>query len=261
MSTTGPRTLDSAIFNPTLYRQILNFWFSDLPLPASAPPWPTQQRWFGIGLSPEAKSSFDKDCCTVAEQALSSIAPERYSLPDATSSSAVEIDGAIASPFASQLKAAEGLEPEETALALILLLDQFPRNCFRSDNRQCFLHYDRIARALLHHFIIPHELDVHERYVDSPPWRMWFYLPLEHSEDLKDHNLCERKLEDILKTVEKKGDEKAVDFTKMFMDFERKHKVILERFGRYPHRNRAMGRESTQEEKEYLDNGGETFGG
>lgn len=43
------------------------------------------------------------------------------------------------------------------------------------------------------------------------------------------------------------------------LDFEKRHKVIIERFGRYPHRNQALGRVSTPEEVEYLENGGETF--
>lgn len=42
-------------------------------------------------------------------------------------------------------------------------------------------------------------------------------------------------------------------------DFEKRHKVIIERFGRYPHRNQALGRQTTADEKEYLENGGETF--
>lgn len=44
------------------------------------------------------------------------------------------------------------------------------------------------------------------------------------------------------------------------LDYEKRHKVIIERFGRYPHRNQAIGRESTKEEIDYLENGGETFG-
>lgn len=49
-------------------------------------------------------------------------------------------------------------------------------------------------------------------------------------------------------------------FLNTVLEFEKRHKVIIERFGRYPHRNEAMGREATPEEVEYLKNGGETFG-
>ena len=49
-------------------------------------------------------------------------------------------------------------------------------------------------------------------------------------------------------------------FLNTIFDFEKSHKVIIERFGRYPHRNQALGRASTAEEVEYLENGGETFG-
>ncbi len=55
--------------------------------------------------------------------------------------------------------------------------------------------------------------------------------------------------------------EGAKALAKSMTDFERKHYDIVKQFGRYPHRNAAMGREMTEEERRYLENGGETFGG
>lgn len=60
--------------------------------------------------------------------------------------------------------------------------------------------------------------------------------------------------------MEQKRDEDAIKYVETTIGFEKRHNVILEKFGRYPHRNQVLGRESTAEEMEYLENGGETFG-
>ena len=261
------KSLEPKLFNQTLYRSILTLWFDGLPHPASAPPFPLVQRWFGVNVSPESKAAFDDTCCTIAKESLLSVGPDHYPLPETSSSSKGSVDEVIASPFESQLqpssqvKPGDQLAPEEVALALMLLLDQMPRNCFRTDSKHCYLHYDRISRAILHKLIIPQGLDMHKRYLDSPPWRLWFYLPLMHSEDLRDHDLLRQKLEEFRSRMEEKGDQEAVGYVNNTLDFEERHRVILENFSRYPHRNEVMGRESTEEEDEYMKNGGETFGG
>lgn len=261
MSTTQSQTLDPKFFNEHLYRRILALWFDGLPQPASEPPFPLVQRWFGVSVSPEDKAAFDDACNTLAREPLLSIAPGKYPLPEEYSSSEDNIHKAIAAPFASQLQPSKELAPEEVALALMLLLDQMPRNCFRADTQYCYQHYDRVSRAILRKLIIPQGLDMHERYLDSPPWEIWFYLPLMHSEDLRDHDLLKQKLEEFRNRMREKGDQAAVDYLNNILEFEKRHRVILDRFSRYPHRNVVVGRESTREEEEYLKNGGETFGG
>ena len=267
MSTATPKTLDSTLFNGRLYRRILALWFDDLPRPASAPPFSLMQRWFGINLSLEDKAAFDTSCRALAEEPLLSIGSEQFPLPAAASGSHDSVDETIASPFASHLQPdnrvapAAQLAPEETALALILLLDQLSRNCFRAEARHCYQHYDRISRAILRNLVIPQGLDMSERYRDSPPWVVWFYLPLMHSEDLRDHDFLSKKLEDLKKRMDEKGDQEAADYVKNTMGFEQRHRVILERFSRYPHRNKVMGREHTNEEEKYMNEGGESFGG
>lgn len=63
------------------------------------------------------------------------------------------------------------LGPEEIGLALILLLDQYSRNCFRDFQKNIYNHYDRIARGLLHGLMV-RGLDTHDRYREFPAWRL-----------------------------------------------------------------------------------------
>ena len=147
------------------------------------------------------------------------------------------------------------MKKEEAALGLMLLLDQMPRNVFRTQQSLIYTHYDRISRAVAY-AIYASSLDTCSRYKSSPPYRMWFYLPLMHSEAMADHDLMQEKLEDM----EKEGDDEAKEYLGTLKAFEGRHRVILERFGRYPHRNGVLGREATEEERRWLEEGGDTFG-
>lgn len=122
----------------------------------------------------------------------------------------------------------------EGALALVILLDQFPRNAFRGTTRM--YDTDALARraadtslASGHDQRVPLEL------------RKFFLLPFAHSEDLADQEravaLARRIGQEDLKHAEH-------------------HRDIVRRFGRFPHRNQILGRESTPEERRYLANGG-----
>ncbi len=124
------------------------------------------------------------------------------------------------------------------ALALLILLDQFPRNLYR-DSGHAFA-TDPKARTLARAAIEAG----HDRAVE-PLMRNFFYLPFEHSEDLADQDYClalcaEAETADDLKWAQV-------------------HHDIIVRFGRFPHRNAALGRTTTPEEQEFLDDGG--FGG
>lgn len=119
----------------------------------------------------------------------------------------------------------------ESALALTILFDQFPRNMFRGSPRSFEsdgLARDVAAQALDHGF---------EREL-SADQRPFFYLPFMHSEHLSDQKRC-------IDLYEKHGDE----FT---LGFARQHHDIIERFGRFPHRNKVLARETTPEEAEFL---------
>lgn len=174
-------------------------------------------------------------------------------------------------------------------LSLVLLLDQMPRNCYRGDaSAVVFNLFDPLAQEVA--------LAAFKRGIpDADPatrWllcrRMWFYLPLEHSENLELHRLATDKFAALSRDVEALisggtsvidggGDEDqlrarvagvlaanadaARGMVKGVAAFEQSHLDIIERFGRYPHRNKALGRASTDDEIKYLAEGGQTFGG
>ncbi|MGZ3375738.1 MAG: DUF924 family protein [Phenylobacterium sp.] len=121
------------------------------------------------------------------------------------------------------------------ALALLILLDQFPRNLYRNSAHSFATDPKArsIARAAVERGF--------DRQVD-PRLRNFFYLPFEHSEDLADQDyglalVAEAGIEDDLK-------------------WARLHRDIIARFGRFPHRNHALGRVTTPDEQEFLDEGG-----
>ena len=120
-------------------------------------------------------------------------------------------------------------------VALCLLLDQFPRNLFRDDARAFATDAKALAIAWQ---AVDAGLDMEQGM--SRDMRKFLYLPFEHSEDLEDQHLCMKLMAERLDPI---GED---------LDWARKHFVIIERFGRFPHRNAAMGRESTPEELEFL---------
>ena len=123
-------------------------------------------------------------------------------------------------------------------LAEIIVLDQFSRNVYR-DSAEAFS-ADPMALVLAQEAI---------RCGDdqklSPQMRIFCYLPYMHSESKVIH-------QDALVLFENLG-------LASNLDFEHKHKAIIDRFGRYPHRNQLLGRESTAEELEFLQQPGSSF--
>jgi uncharacterized protein (DUF924 family) len=150
-------------------------------------------------------------------------------------------DTAIRDRFAATYKdAAAGLlsaweNSPEGALALVIVLDQFPRNMFRGTARSFTA--DPPARAVAERAIA--------RGFDqrvAMPGRVFFYLPFEHSEALADQ---ERSVALIAAT----GDADSLKWAELHAD-------IIRRFGRFPHRNALLGRASTPQEQAFLDAGG-----
>jgi len=124
------------------------------------------------------------------------------------------------------------------ALALLLLLDQFPRNIFRGSAHSFAT--DPLARNIAHA-----ALNAGLDRQCGEDLRVFFYLPLEHSEALADQDRCV-ELCDALDAAS--GSEWA--------RWARLHRDIIQRFGRFPHRNAALGRVTTDEERAFLDDGG-----
>ena len=127
-------------------------------------------------------------------------------------------------------------------LALVILLDQFPRNMFRGSARAFAA--DPLARAAAR-VILDNGWDKGM----SPDERMFAYLPFEHSESLADQERCLALMKEISVFPE------TADLPK----WAEAHLVIIRRFGRFPHRNAALGRESTFEEAQFLKQPGSSF--
>ncbi|NWG24843.1 MAG: DUF924 family protein [Pseudorhodoplanes sp.] len=123
----------------------------------------------------------------------------------------------------------------EGALALLILLDQFPRNMFRGTPRAFAT--DARARAIADR-AIAQGFDT----AVAPQMRSFFYLPFMHSEKLADQERC-------VALYRAAGDQDGLKYAD-------EHADIIRRFGRFPHRNVILGRTSTPEEKAFLEGGG-----
>ena len=133
-------------------------------------------------------------------------------------------------------------------LALILLTDQFPRSIYR-DSARAFA-FDTKALSLARNGIDA-GFDVSLR----PLERVFFYLPLEHSESLVDQ---QRSVSLFQKLFDEAGPDEKPTFAE-YLDFAVRHRDIISRFGRFPHRNEALGRISTPEELSFLQQPGSGF--
>jgi len=127
-------------------------------------------------------------------------------------------------------------ETSEGALALLLLLDQIPRNIFRGTSRAYAT--DAAARATADRAMAKG----FDQMV-PPAWRKFFYMPLHHSENADD----QRRSVELLQAVPNDpARTENVRYAGRYLD-------IIERFGRFPHRNTVLGRESTPEELAFLE--------
>lgn len=133
-------------------------------------------------------------------------------------------------------------------LAAIIVLDQFSRNIFRG-HRFSFAH-DKLA-----HLLTTAGLAFNDDKQLSEVERVFFYLPLEHSESMEDQRLSVRLYEELAEEARPA----FRDFCKTTLDFARKHLDVIERFGRFPHRNSVLRRPSTREEQAYLSEPGAGF--
>jgi uncharacterized protein (DUF924 family) len=201
-------------------RSVREFWFGRLPLSASA----LDQRmrfWFGSGPS-DLRQRCDEQIRT------------RFG---------ALFEKAIAGGLASW---ADG---PRRRLSLVLVFDQFPRNMFRGSARA--FAYDPQALALTlsgMQSAADAALDVVER--------LFFYMPLQHAEngEVQDESVA---------AYRRLVSEVPAELSRLFQGTLRSaenHRQLIARFGRFPHRNHALGRESTPEEQEWLRKGGQSFG-
>ena len=135
------------------------------------------------------------------------------------------------------------------ALALIIILDQFTRNIFR--NTPQAYSGDELALDIVntsikrgHDIVLP------------PASTIWLYHPFHHSEKVEeqDHGLA------LLNSLKERSPEAWHDYIEKSIEGWTRHRQIISRFGRFPHRNRILKRESTSEEKLFLKKNGRSFG-
>ncbi|MBK7972770.1 MAG: DUF924 domain-containing protein [Deltaproteobacteria bacterium] len=145
-----------------------------------------------------------------------------------------ELDGWVATP--------------RGRLALVLLLDQLSRNVWRAT--PAAFAQDAAARRLA-----AEAVERGEDRVLTAPQRVFLYLPFEHGESLADQRQSVALFEALARDVP----EPDRALFEHFADYARRHAVVIERFGRFPHRNAVLGRESTTEELAFLAEPGSSF--
>ena len=153
-----------------------------------------------------------------------------------------EFDAALRREFLADFEAAAaGALPSwetsaEGALALVLLLDQVPRNIFRGTPRAYAT--DPVARAVA---VGALECGFGQRV--PPAWRIFFYMPFHHSEDIADQRRSAALFNALPRNPDRRGSLRR---------YGRTYLEVIERFGRFPHRNQILGRDSTPEEIAFL---------
>ena len=158
-------------------------------------------------------------------------------------------DAAIRQRFGADVEAAlsvpAGAESDEALLACILLLDQFTRNIYRDTPRA----FAGDVQALA----LSETLVAAGRDKNLTPWQRWFaYLPFEHSESLLDQERCVALFAALRREMQHEAFDNAHDYAV-------RHREVIARFGRFPHRNTILGRESTAEEIEFRKQPGSSF--
>lgn len=140
------------------------------------------------------------------------------------------------------------MQDARSHLALIILLDQFSRVIHR-DSAAAFASDDKALAISLA------GINNHDDLELRPLERVFYYMPLEHSEDIETQCQC---VELFQRLVDDAPDRMKNEF-KAYLRFAEKHRVIIERFGRFPHRNKVLNRNSSAEELEFLTQPGSSF--
>lgn len=168
------------------------------------------------------------------------------------------VDAEITARFATTLNAAvedqldDWAASAEGRLALIIVLDQFSRNVYRGMG-QAFAADPKTLQLTMAGIELGHDAALH------PVQRLFYYMPLMHAEAMWSQDLCMDKLQLLYDAAIKE----EADYRELFaksLEAGEKHRQIIARFGRYPHRNQVLDRTSTPEEQAFLAAGGPAFG-
>jgi uncharacterized protein (DUF924 family) len=201
-------------------RKIRDFWFGKLPL---APEDLTKRMrlWYGYDISPEHRQRWDDMVRKQFEPLVKR---------------AIEGDLAV------------WADGPRRRMSLILLLDQFPRNIYRGFARQFAGDEQALALALS-------GMNSGADAALDPVERMFFYMPLQHSEtlDVQDEAVA------AYRRLHMEAPDALKETFASTLDYAKRHRAVIAQFGRFPHRNRLLGRVSTPDELAYLKSGGEDF--
>ncbi|MGH8504272.1 MAG: DUF924 family protein [Gammaproteobacteria bacterium] len=168
---------------------------------------------------------------------------------------APETDRTIRARFVPTIEAAargelhHWLNDARSALALIVVLDQFPLNAWRGTTKP----YEYGGQAL---DAARHAVAAGYLHRLAPIENAFLILPYQHSEAIEDQRESVRLGAELVRSAPPAWRPLMKDY----LGFARQHLAIIERFGRFPHRSRVLGRSPTQAEQEYLAGGGATFG-
>ena len=148
-----------------------------------------------------------------------------------------------------QKKLNDWLVDSKGCLALIILLDQFSRNCFRDTSRS--FSYDEFCQKLSD-FLLNANKDKEFKKAE----RIFLYLPFEHSEKMSLQIKSVASFLTLYREAKGSSIEKHLEQT---LDYAKKHYDIIKKFGRFPHRNKILQRNSSQEEIDFLKNKENSF--
>lgn len=188
--------------------------------------------WFGELDGPEAKASDKADIWFKQDDETDQLIRDRFG-------------SAIAAAADAELELAALSRPQQ--IGLVALLDQFPRNIHRGSG-EAFA-YDKSARQVADGLIA---LGLDRFFLQE---RSFLLMPLVHSEAIADQDRC------VMLFAEQAvaAGETWVDRFRNGLDFATKHRDVIRRFGRFPHRNEALGRTSTDEEKVFMEERGRGY--
>jgi len=144
---------------------------------------------------------------------------------------------------------ARWVDEPRSALALVVLLDQFPRNVWRGSAR-AFAHDHQALETVRRALAADHLARL------APIEQAFLILPLQHCEEVD----AQRESVGLSEQIARSAPGAWRPLLDYYTDFARQHLALIERFGRFPHRNQALGRATTAEERAYLERGGATFG-
>lgn len=219
--------------------RVVDLWFEGVSPNVKMPSEAILSRWWGKGRSAAENARFNDECRTKFGPVLDSLAD----LP--VSKHAAQIAKELDTPPTTKSH-----EAYHYSLGLVLLLDQMPRCIFGAASPSVYTHYDILAQ-LVSKNALDQGLDAWYN-TDSLAWRFWFYLPLEHSEDIKQHERLKHFVDEFAKSDDS-------PYTKYVIKAVNEHHDIIKEFGRYPYRNSVVGRETSPQEEKWVEEHGNPF--